>query len=86
MVLAEREPVPHRLDPWRRLRDVSDAEALSVVGALRPLMLESVEGRHGTRWVYDRAGLPCRRCDTPIRARGQGDDNRPAYWCPACQA
>ena len=74
------------IDPWRRLRDVSDAEALAVVGELRPLMLKSVEGRHGTRWVYDRAGLPCRRCQTPIRARGQGDDNRTTYWCPACQA
>lgn len=36
-------------------------------------------------WVYDRAGLPCRRCSTPILARGQGDDNRTAYWCPSCQ-
>ena len=23
---------------------------------------------------------------TPIAARGQGDDNRTAYWCPRCQA
>ena len=23
---------------------------------------------------------------TKIRARGQGDDNRTTYWCPACQA
>jgi endonuclease VIII len=74
-----------RIDPWRRLRDVSDAEALAVVGELRPLMLDSVEGRRATRWVYDRAGLPCRRCQTPIRARGQGDDNRNAFWCPGCQ-
>jgi endonuclease-8 len=74
------------IDPWRRVRDVSDAEALAVVGELRPLMLDSVEGRRATRWVYDRAGLPCRRCQTPIRARGQGDDNRTTYWCPACQA
>jgi endonuclease-8 len=74
------------IDPWRRLRDLSDAEALAVVSGLRPLMLDSVEGRRGTRWVYDRAGLPCRRCQTAIRARGQGDDNRTSYWCPACQA
>lgn len=73
------------IDPWRRLREVSDAEALAVVGELRPLMLDSVEGRRSARWVYDRAGLPCRRCQTPIRARGQGDDNRTTYWCQACQ-
>jgi endonuclease-8 len=75
------------LDPWRPLRAVSDEEALSVVRGVQPLMLESAAGRfRGTRWVYDRAGLPCRRCDTPIRARGQGDDNRTTYWCPSCQA
>ena len=37
-------------------------------------------------WVFERAGRPCRRCGTIIRARGQGDDNRTTYWCPACQA
>jgi endonuclease-8 len=40
--------------------------------------------RAGT-WVYERAGLPCRVCATPILARGQGDDNRTTYWCPSCQ-
>jgi endonuclease-8 len=75
------------ISPWRRLDELSDSEALAVVGELRPLMRGSAEGRRvPRRWVYDRAGLPCRRCDTPIRARGQGDDNRTAYWCPSCQA
>jgi len=75
------------IDPWRRLSDLSDAEALAVVRELRPLMQASAEGRRpGPRWVYDRAGLPCRHCDTPIRSRGQGDDNRTTYWCQACQA
>jgi endonuclease VIII len=75
------------IDPWRPLRAVSDEEALGVVRAVRPPMLESAAGRfRGERWVYDRAGLPCRRCGTAIRARGQGDDNRTTYWCPSCQA
>jgi endonuclease VIII len=75
------------VDPWRRVRDVTDAEALAIVRELRPLMQASAEGRRpGRRWVYDRAGLPCRRCATPIAARGQGDDNRTAYWCAECQA
>jgi len=76
------------LDPWRRVDDVSDDEALRVVRVLRPLMQESVE-RGGRRpepvHVFERAGLPCRRCETPVRARGQGDDNRTTFWCPACQ-
>jgi endonuclease VIII len=75
------------LDPWRQLGEVTDEEALSAVRAVRPLMLRS--GRNGgharERWVFERAGRPCRRCGTTIRARGQGDDNRTTYWCPECQ-
>ena len=37
------------------------------------------------RAVYRRAGRPCGRCGTPIESRGQGNDNRTAYWCPVCQ-
>jgi endonuclease VIII len=78
-----------RIDPWRRLADVHDDEALAVIAGIRPLMQESA--RHGRqsdhRAIYDRAGLPCPRCGSSarIRARGQGDDNRTTYWCPACQ-
>jgi endonuclease-8 len=76
-----------RLDPWRRLDRVSDDEAVALVRELRPLMRASVErgGHPRGLQVYDRAGRPCPRCGTPIRARGQGDDNRTTYWCPACQ-
>ena len=77
------------VDPWRRLADLVDEEALAVVRGIRPLMRESA--RHGRqsdyRVIYDKAGLPCPRCGPPalIRAHGQGDDNRTTYWCPACQ-
>jgi endonuclease-8 len=76
------------LDPWRPLRDVSDADALAAVHAARPLMLRSASGGGHVRerLVFERNGLPCRRCGTIIRARGQGDDNRTTYWCPRCQA
>lgn len=33
--------------------------------------------------VYERAGLPCRVCGTPIRRMVQGQ--RATYYCPACQ-
>jgi endonuclease VIII len=77
------------VDPWRRLADLADEEALAVVLGIRPLMQESA--RHGRqsdyRVIYDKAGLPCPRCGPPalIRSRGQGDDNRTTYWCPDCQ-
>ncbi|MFL5968577.1 MAG: Fpg/Nei family DNA glycosylase [Gaiellaceae bacterium] len=75
------------LDPWRKLAEVSDDEILGVVRGIRARMQDSVSrGGHirGLR-VYDRAGRACPRCSNRIRARGQGDDNRTTYWCPACQ-
>jgi endonuclease VIII len=87
------------IDPWRPVGEVSDADALSIVDAVRPLMRRSAEGgriasyrpdeplrpRERRTWVFERAGLPCRTCGTLVRARGQGDDNRTSYWCPSCQ-
>jgi endonuclease-8 len=77
------------IDPWRPVRDVSDAEAMALVEAIRPRMLASArEGPRAPagRGVYDRAGRPCPRCGGRVRARGQGDDNRTTFWCPGCQA
>jgi len=90
-----------RVDPWRAIGSVGDAEARAIVEQVRPLMQRSVErgGRIVTFepgpgapaapgrdvWVFERGGLPCRVCSTDIRARGQGDDNRTTYWCPRCQ-
>jgi len=34
-------------------------------------------------FVYERAGLPCRRCGSPVRHRTQGQ--RSTYFCPVCQ-
>ena len=75
------------VDPWRRLSDVTDEEALRVVREVRPLMELSVEkGRPSHRVaVFERSGRPCPRCGTLVRSRGQGDDNRTTYWCPGCQ-
>jgi endonuclease VIII len=77
------------IDPWRRLADIDRDEAQALVREIRPLMRQSAArgGRVDVQaWVYNRAGLPCRRCGTRIRSRGQGDDNRTTYWCPRCQA
>jgi endonuclease VIII len=75
-----------RVSPWRRLGDVSDEKLRAVLQAAHELMSASVTTGRKPRSVYNRAGRACRRCGTPIRARGQGDDNRTAYWCPTCQA
>jgi endonuclease VIII len=76
-----------KLDPWRRLGEVSDEEIRNVLGIARERMRESVASPGKLEsWVYRRAGLPCRRCGARIRSRGQGDHNRTTYWCPSCQA
>jgi endonuclease-8 len=75
-----------QIDPWRKLANVSDEEALAVIHSTRPGMQRSaLEGFPKDVKIYKRHGTPCPRCDTKIRARGQGDDNRTTYWCPGCQ-
>jgi endonuclease-8 len=74
-----------RVSPWLPVGDASDGELHSVLAAAAGLMRRSVEVGGGSRAVYRRAGMACRRCGGVIRSRGQGDDNRIAYWCPGCQ-
>lgn len=74
-----------RVSPWTPTRAVTDAQALAAVRAARPRMQDS--GRGGmqmrTRHIYR---VPrCTQCGGEVSSRGMGDDNRTAYWCPACQ-
>jgi endonuclease-8 len=71
-----------RVSPWAAAEQVDQQE---ILGHARRLMSAALEGERPTRSVYRRAGRACPRCGTPIRSRGQGDDNRTAYWCPGCQ-
>jgi endonuclease-8 len=73
------------LSPWLRVGEATDDELTAVVEAASRLMRDSLGARRHRRQVYRRAGIACRRCGTLIRSRGQGDDNRTAYWCPGCQ-
>jgi endonuclease VIII len=74
-----------RVSPWRRLGSLDDDELGKVLEEAARLMRASLDSGREQRVVYRRAGRPCPRCGTPIRSRGQGDANRTAYWCPACQ-
>jgi endonuclease VIII len=75
-----------RVSPWRALGDVSDVELLATLHEAERQMRRSLEhGKERGRAAYRRVGRPCPRCGTLIRSRGQGDDNRIAYWCPECQ-
>jgi endonuclease VIII len=41
--------------------------------------------RNGRLWVYDRGGLPCRRCASGVIEGYVGTPARITYWCPRCQ-
>jgi endonuclease VIII len=76
------------IDPWRPLGQVSDSEAVALVTTARELMRQPARDGFSARprAVYGRAGQPCPRCGAGIRRRGQWEDNRATFWCPACQS
>jgi endonuclease VIII len=74
-----------QVSPWRPLGDLGDDELGRILEEAARMMRASVEGAREGRAVYRKAGRPCPRCGETIRSRGQGDGNRIAYWCPACQ-
>lgn len=74
-----------RLSPWLRVGDVDDAALGTLLEQAHALMSGALAGSRSPRRAYRRAGRPCRRCGTPILARGLGEANRTAYWCPGCQ-
>jgi endonuclease-8 len=75
-----------RVSPWRPLRDVPDLELESALRFAQEHMRAAVAGARLSRAVYRKAGRPCPRCGAPVSARGLGDANRTAYWCPTCQS
>ena len=75
-----------QVSPWVRVGEATDEVLHDAVAAARRLMQEALATGRPGRQVYRRAGRPCLRCGTIVRSRGQGDDNRTAYWCPGCQA
>jgi len=75
-----------RVSPWIRVRDAPAETLAAAVEAARRLMQASLATGRPGRNVYRRAGRPCLRCGTIVSSRGQGDENRTAYWCSGCQA
>ena len=65
---------------------IERARRLLVANAARSTRSTTgLPGPKGRNWVYDRAGLPCRRCGQAIRAQKVGRPWRVTYWCPGCQ-
>ena len=78
-----------RISPFHRCDGLSAKQ----VRALRSAIAAVIKRATGSRYtdddtakldVYDREGLPCRRCRTPIERVVQA--GRSTYFCPKCQA
>jgi endonuclease-8 len=82
------------LDPSLPMNALDERALRRLIDLARRLMAansqggarSTVPGRGRGLWVYGRAGRPCRRCGTLIRAARMGPLARTAYWCPRCQA
>jgi endonuclease VIII len=74
------------VDPFTSATTLDRGTQHKLLATASKLLRASVADAPRPRNVYGRAGQPCRRCGTPIRARRQGDQQRTTYWCPSCQA
>jgi endonuclease-8 len=74
------------VNPFERISALSDRELRRILNVARKLLRHAANGEsRERRWVYGRAGEPCRRCGTVIAHRKQGPDARGTHWCPRCQ-
>jgi endonuclease VIII len=82
-----------RVDPWAVLDTVDRETFEATVHTASQLMRENATGTIGrdfgrgdnNAWVYGRAGLPCRVCQTPVRTKRLGSQARIVFWCGRCQ-
>ena len=77
-----------RVDPWARVADLDEPTIDRLIEAARRLLRQSVDTAPGRApmAVYGRAGRPCRRCGTIVRAaRQDAAIARTTFWCPTCQ-
>ncbi|HEX6920363.1 MAG TPA: DNA-formamidopyrimidine glycosylase family protein [Actinomycetes bacterium] len=64
------------------------AQRLLQANRHHPAQVTTGDGRRGRQhYVFERAGQPCRRCGTRLRAEefGPTGQERLSYWCPTCQ-
>ena len=74
-----------RIDPFTRADALDDEQKRTLLTTASKLLRTSVSTGRMSHGVYGKAGRPCSRCGTPIRAARQGEQARTTYWCPQCQ-
>ena len=74
------------VSPWRPVAGLEPGEAADVIRHHQRVMQASVRRGRRASSIYRATREACPRCGGRIHARGQGDANRMAYWCPTCQS
>jgi endonuclease-8 len=74
-----------RVSPWRPVAGLSPDELELVVAEIERIMRAALAEGRRPRGIYGAIRTGCPVCGGPVSSRGQGDDNRTAYWCPRCQ-
>ena len=78
-----------RIDPRAPARTLTTAQVKKLRTAIAAVLKRATGSRYTdddtvTLDVYDREGLPCRRCRTPIERIAQA--GRSTWFCPKCQS
>jgi formamidopyrimidine-DNA glycosylase len=78
-----------RIDPRASCNTLTRAQVTALRKAIAAVLVRATGSRYTdddtvTLDVYDREGLPCRRCRTPIERIVQA--GRSTYFCPNCQS
>jgi len=81
--------------PWAPVTSVDPVQCVQLCRKLLSVNVNhpqqsttGVLGRGREQWVFERTGLPCRRCRTSVRNAMQGADahQRICYVCTGCQS
>jgi formamidopyrimidine-DNA glycosylase len=77
-----------RISPFASCNAIPRARVVALRKAIETVLRRATGSRYTdddtvTLDVYDREGLPCRRCRTPIERAVQA--GRSTYFCPTCQ-
>jgi formamidopyrimidine-DNA glycosylase len=78
-----------RIDPRAPSKSLTPAQVKKLRAAIAAVLTRATGARYTDDStvnldVYDREGLPCRRCKTPVERITQA--GRSTYFCPVCQS
>ncbi len=76
-----------RINPWRPVAELSDADLTRLLERIKRLMTRACERLPAESYVHARSGHPCRRCGQTIRVALAGPvaRERTLFSCPQCQ-